>query len=343
MSVFKGEGSLSPDFLPPLLPFRESQVRQIASNMEPVSEGGRGQSTFVFGPPGIGKTASVRFVFRQFEEQFPGVKTVYVNCWDSNTSVAVMSRITNDIGLFVPRRGLGKDEVAARFSEAMSKSKHGVVVCLDEVDQLISKEPGALYSLVKGDQTGREVTLVMISNNPHILSRLESRVLSRLSVDEVEFRPYKIGEMKDILAERARLAFKSFDSAAVMMAANHALQKGGDVRVGLQCLQRAGRLAEREGASKLAASHVSSVLKGVSEARPAVVKGRLGAHEKVIVDIVNEDSPLSLSQLYEVYSKTVENPSSLRMVQDYVKHLADCGMLRLSERKVGGKRMIYRF
>lgn len=342
-SVFRNESVLSPDFLPEMLPFRETQIKQVAANIEPAAHGKKGQNTFIFGSPGIGKTATVRYVFRQMEEEYPAVKTIYINCWDFNTSIAVMSKITNDLGMFVPRRGLGKDEINERFVEAISKSKKGIVVCLDEVDQLISKEHGALYSLLRvGQYTGKDLTLVLISNDPHVFSSLESRVMSSLNSDDVEFRPYDINEMKNILSERSKAAFNSVDSAAILLAANQAVNMGGDVRIGLQCLQKAGRIAEKSGAAKLLASHLKDTIKEVKNPRSQIIKGKIGENEKAIVDIVNKTGEMSFTELYEKYSSKVEKPVSMRMVQDYVKHLAAAKMIRMSERKVEGKRMIYK-
>ncbi len=343
MSVFKNEEILSPEYIPEILPHRENQIKQIANNLEPASEGRKGQNTFVFGPPGIGKTATVKFIFRKFEEEYSGIKTIYINCWDFNTSIAVLSKITTELGMFIQRRGLGKDEINERFVEVLSKTKSNVVVCLDEVDQLITKEPGALYNLLRVNQyTDKNLTLVLISNNPHIFSKLESRVLSSLNADEIEFKPYKIDEMKNILAERARYAFVSADGAAIMLAANLAIQRGGDVRIGLQCLQKAGRIAEKRGERKLIASHVREILTNVKDARAEILKKKISENEKVLVDIVNKSKSLSFMELYDKYAKEVGNPVSVRMAQDYVKHLAQAKMIKLSERKVDGKRMIYR-
>jgi hypothetical protein len=71
------------------------------------------------------------------------------------------------------------------------------------------------------------------------------------------------------------------------------------------------------------------------------VKKKISDNEKVLVNIVNKSGELSFLELYDKYAKSVENPVSVRMVQDYVRHLAQSKMLRLSERKVDGKRMIY--
>lgn len=342
MPVFKNEEILSPDYLPEELPFRETQIKQVAGNIEPAGKNKKGQNTFIFGAPGIGKTATVKFIFRNLEEEYPNVKTVYINCWDFNTSIAVLSKITTDMGTFVARRGFGKDEINQKFIEALSKTRGSLVVCLDEVDQLIMKEPGALYDLLRVNQyTDRSVTLVMISNNPHILSRLESRVLSSLSSEDIEFKPYNIDEMKSILSKRAKEAFASFDSAAILLAANQAVQRGGDVRVGIQCLQKAGRLAEKKGEKKLTTACVKDAITEVKNPREQAVKKKLGEGEKLIVDIVNKSGSMSFTELYEKYAKSSENPVSVRMVQDYVKHLAQAKMVRLSERKVEGKRIIY--
>lgn len=342
MAVFKNEDVLSPEYIPEILPHRETQIKQIASNLEPVNEGRKGQNTFVFGPPGIGKTATAKFIFRKFEEEYSNIKTIYINCWDFNTSIAVLSKITTDLGAFVTRRGLGKDEINQRFVEALSKARSNVVVCLDEVDQLITKEPGALYNLLRVDQyTDKDVALVLISNNPHIFSKLESRVLSSLNADEIEFRPYNINEMKSILAERAKHAFVSFDSAAILIAANSAVQKGGDVRIGLQILQKAGRIAEKRGDKKLGAGHMKEILANIKSPRPEILRKKISGNERALVDIVNKSKSLSFTELYDRYASKAENPVSVRTVQDYVKHLANAKMIKLSERKVDGKRMVY--
>lgn len=340
-SVFRDESALSPEFLPDMLPFRETQIKQVADNIAPSGDSRRGQNTFIFGPPGIGKTATMKFIFRQFEEEFPQIKTIYINCWDFNTSIAVMSKITIDLGVFVSRRGLGRDEINQRFIEALKKSGRNIVVCLDEVDQLIAKDSGALYDLLRVNQyTDVGVTLVMISNDEHIFSKLESRVLSSLSKDDVEFKPYKIGEMKSILEDRAKVAFKSVDRAAVLLAANHAVQKGGDVRVGLQCLQKAGRLAQKSDGSRLSVGHVKEAIVDVKNPKSEIVKKKISENEKILVNIVNKHGPMSFTELYEKYCRKVENPVSVRMVQDYVKHLSGSKMIKLSERKVGGKRIV---
>src|SRR5437867_2384719 len=133
--IFKNEEVLYPEFLPEMLPHREDQVKRLAQNLSPAGEGRRPQNTFFYGAPGIGKTATTKFVFREFEN-YSGVKTVYINCWDFKTSLATLSQITIELGFPIQRRGWAKDEIFSRLVEALKKTKKGIVICLDEVDQL---------------------------------------------------------------------------------------------------------------------------------------------------------------------------------------------------------------
>lgn len=341
MPVFKNEEVLSQEYLPDILPHREMQIQTVAKNLLPVAKGKSAQNIFIFGGPGLGKTAVTKFVFRNFEEEYPNVKTIYVNCWECNTSIALLSKLTIELGMMVARRGLGKDEVMGRFLEIFGKTRKGVVVCLDEVDQLIHKDQNVLYDLLRLRQNvGKDIGLVMISNNPHIFAKLEPRVRSSLNTDEIEFKPYTLEEMKDILQERVEHAFASVENGVVALAANHAVKNGGDVRIGLQVLQRAGRIGEGEDANKLKVSHVREVLKEVGRVKPEILKENISEKEREVVKVVEKVGESSFSNLYKAYCKKVRNPVSERMFQDYVKHLGEIGLINVSKEKISHKRII---
>ncbi|MFH1623479.1 MAG: AAA family ATPase, partial [Candidatus Aenigmatarchaeota archaeon] len=204
--VFANEEVLSTEHLPDALPHREGDIQQLAHNIKPAARGSRPQNTFVFGPPGIGKTAVVRYVFREFEEYSEAVRCVYVNCWDFRTSASLLTQVIIELGVFVQRRGWSRDEIMQKLVEALNKRAKALVVCLDEVDQL---DPDALYDLLRINQYVRTpVGIVFVSNNPHVFAKAEPRIRSSLGVEEVEFKPYTLDEMKDILGRRAKDAFR---------------------------------------------------------------------------------------------------------------------------------------
>jgi cell division control protein 6 len=320
-TIFKNEYALSFEYLPELLPHREQEIKLLAKNIEPASKNRKPQNTFIFGPPGIGKTAVTKFVFREFEENYSNVKTIYINCWDFNTSVSIISKICLDLGVFVQRRGWAKDEILNRLLGFLNKNNKAIIVALDEVDQLIFKDSNALYDLLRINQyTKVPFGVVFISNDPLVFSNVEPRIKSSLAIDEIEFKPYNLEEMKDILKERASLAFYSFDNAIITLAANHAIKKGGDVRAGLEVLLRAGRLAEEKNDNKVKVEHAKKVLKKITKVKPKILKEKITDHEKTILKILTKDG-MNFKELYKKYAEIVEKPLTEKMVKNYLKHL----------------------
>jgi cell division control protein 6 len=340
--VFKREEALSTEYVPKMLPHRGNEIKQIAKNILPASRGRKPQNTFIFGPPGIGKTAVAKNVFREFEEYSDRVRTVYVNCWDFKTPTALLTKVTTDIGFFTQRRGWGKDEVISRLIESLNKTNKGLIVALDEVDQM---KKDALYDLLRLNQYVKNpIGIIFISNYQHVFADVEPRIRSSLAIEEQEFKPYTIVEMKDILTSRAHDAFRSFEPAAVMLCANQAVQKGGDVRVGLQCLLKAGREAERDEVKKLKVKHVKAIMKHVKEAKPQVLKKKVSEHEKLLLNVLSVTKRMTAGELYNKYSELAEKkghkPVSDRAVRDFINHLADTGLIEITEKKVGKSRLI---
>jgi len=337
--IFKNEEILSPEYLPEILPHRENQIKLLADNLLATSKGRR-QNTFIFGPPGIGKTATVRYVFREFED-YSGIKTIYINCWDCKTATAVLSHLAISLGLFVQRHGWSKDEVIERLLEGLKKWGKGVVVCLDEVDQLIFRDASVLYDLLRINQYVKNpVSVVFISNNPHVFAKVEPRIKSSLSVEELEFKPYTLQEMKDILEERVKNAFIAVEKGVVLLAANRAVQMGGDVRIGLDCLLKAGRLAEQEGADLVKVEHVKRIIKEVEPAKPKILKEKINEHEKVLLEILEKEKRLSSGDLYRKYCEVYPNPVSDRAFRDLVKHLQELKLIRIKKGKSRNLRMV---
>jgi cell division control protein 6 len=340
--IFKDESALSTEYLPPMLPHREDQIQQLARNLLPASKGRKPQNTFIYGGPGIGKTATVRYVFREFEEYSDRVKCVYVNCWNFKTAVAVFSEAARILEVFVQRRGWSKDEVMARFVEVVKKSKKNLIVCLDEVDQL---EHDALYDLLRIEQyVDKPIGLVFISNFKDVFADTEPRIRSSLAVEELEFKPYTMLEMKGILAERAKCALHSIDPAAIMLCANHAVQKGGDVRVGLECLLKAGHAAEDGGASRVSAEHVKKILRAVHAAKPKILREHISNTEGMIMKILGDGKSWKSGELYEAYKKMAKSKSSKpitdRAFRDCVNHLAEIGLITIAPKRIGSDRII---
>jgi cell division control protein 6 len=139
---------------------------------------------------------------------------------------------------------------------------------------------------------------------------LDPRVLSSLSEEELVFRPYDADELKNILSERAVLAF--FDSAlsagALALCAALAAAEHGDARRALDLLRVAGEVAERKGATGVVDEHVREAEKHIEHNR--VVEGlkNLTLHSKLVVlsvyhlKLANVNSAVT-GDIYDVYSE----------------------------------------
>jgi cell division control protein 6 len=336
-TIFVREDVLSPEFLPEILPHRENQIQVIADNIKPAAFGKKPQNTFIFGAPGIGKTATTKYIFRQFEEYSERVKTIYINCWDYKTAHAVLSKIAIDLGQFVQRRGMGKDEIIEKLAEACNRSKKSIVVALDEVDQLVFANQEALYDLLRiGQYVNNPFGFIFLSNHSDIFVKLEPRIKSSLNINEVQFKSYNQDEMKDILQKRAELAFNKIEVGVVGLAAYHAVKKGGDVRAGLEILLKAGRAADKENSSRLLVSHVRKVVGDVEKPKPKILKGKISESERQLVTIVEEKKELTTGELFEEYKKRFGELSE-RRVRELINHLEETGLVKSRKALLGSK------
>jgi len=336
-TIFVREDVLLPEFLPDILPHRENQIQLIADNIKPAAFGRKPQNTFLFGAPGIGKTATTRFIFRQFEEFSDRVKTIYINCWDYKTAHSVLSKIALDIGQFVQRRGMGKDEIIEKLAEGCKKSKKSVVVALDEVDQLIFNDQEVLYDLLRiGQYVDNPFGFVFISNHPDVFAKLEPRIRSSLNIDDLHFKPYTLEEMKDILQKRAELAFRNIQPGVVALAGYHAVKKGGDVRAGLEILLKAGRVADRENSNKLLVGHVRKVVGEVERPKPKILKEKISEEERQLMEIIEEKKELTAGELFDEYKKRFGELSE-RRVRELINHLEETCLIKSRKALLGSK------
>ncbi len=334
-TVFKDESILYPDHLPETLPHREGELEELASAVKPIISNRRPRNVFVFGPPGVGKTASSNFVLRELKEN-TDVVAFYLNCWKHNTRHAVLTQLCYKLGTFAPRRGTATDEIFEKFSEIMNKRRTKLVVVLDEIDRLLIRDGSrVIYDLLRpGDRLDSPISLILISNDKFALRRLDDRTRSSLNETEIGFEPYNAAELKDIYRERAKHAFipGMVKESAIAATSQFVAENGGDARLGLECLLRAGQAAEGEiGMSEIRPFLVSA--KGVRLKER--LKGLPKTHTQIMraVALLSKEGESTISG--EVFSK-FEEISGDASERTYRKHLSELEELGLvSTEKTG--------
>lgn len=317
-TVFRNEEMLSPEYLPQQFPHREGQIKALADTIKPALHGRRPHNTFVFGPPGVGKTAVVKYVFKELEE-FERVAPIYINCWEYNTRHAVLSRVLNTLGGFAPRRGVATDEIFEHLVSHLGQKKVVPVIALDEVDQLIANDGSQLfYDILR---YGGAIGIIAISNDVFVARDLDARVKSSLAQEELIFKPYTEAELRDIIRERLKEAFRvgKVESGVLELCASAAAKNGGDVRFALECLWKAGRQADSDG-SLLTKAILEEVVRKTGDIYVEELIASLSAHEAQILRCLC-GGPLMTGELYEHYSKSAKEPVADRTFRNYISRL----------------------
>ena len=231
-----------------------------------------------------------------------------------------------------------------KLVEVLRKSKKALIVCLDEVDQLVKKDESALYELLRLDQyVENPLGLVMISNYSDVFVDIEPRIKSSLCVEEIQFKPYTLQEMKDILTQRCKEAFRPgvVEEGVALLCANHAVTRGGDVRIGLECLRKAAKISELEGSEKLKVEHVKKVLKDVKSVKLEIMRSMVKGVEKNIIELLKKKDCMLSTELWNEYKKEFGNISQTAL-RTHLKHLESIGLIKIRQsRRVTRGRKCY--
>ncbi len=343
--VFRDREVLRHDYVPDILPHREEQIRCIGQICAPVLRGSRCSNVLVYGKTGTGKTAVVKYVLSRLSnranEVGAHVKVCYVNCQLLSTEYRILSKLCVALNVTVPFTGLAVGEVFDRFRKALDSHKFLFIVVLDEIDALTEARGDILlYELTRINTTLHysKASIVGISNDLGFKELLNPRVMSSLSEEEVVFRPYDAAELRDILLDRARLAFHDgvlFDGALSLCAALAAAEHG-DARRALDLLRVAGELGEREGSEAITEDHIRRAERRIEHDRIRDALENLPIHSKLVLCSVYLLSKAKINYavtggIYEIYcelcSQTGLTPLTQRRVSSLVNELDVIGLL----------------
>jgi len=343
--VFRDREVLRHDYLPDRLPHREQQIRQLGETVAPILKGARCSNIFIYGKTGTGKTAVTKYVLNHLEmkaKEFDApVRFCYVNCRLVGSEYRIFASLCQSIGLSIPFTGLSVGEVFDRFRTGLGASRVLFIIVLDEADVLIKdRGDGLLYELTRINEAlgYSRVSLIGISNDLRLKEFLDPRVLSSLSEEEMVFRPYDAAELKNILAERTRSAFRedALSDSALSLCAALAAAEHGDARRALDLLRVAGEVAERTGASVVTEDHVREAEKHIEHNRVVEALRNLTLHSKLVVMSVYQLNKASLhraitGEIYEVYNEVCAEmgvaPLTQRRLSSLVNELDSMGLL----------------
>jgi len=342
--LFRDERVFRPDYLPAELLFRERQIAEIAHSMRPAAQGRQPQNLLLYGPSGTGKTSSARFVLRELADYSQRALPIYLNCWEYGTRHAVLHAMLEGIGMMAPKRGLGTDEIMEKITGGLRQSGKIPILVLDEVDRLFAASPEeqrVLYDLGRMPEIhGLQIGLVGITNNREALVKADARTRSSLMQGEVEFAKYSPQELKGILNERSKLGYceGALGGEVIPLCAAISAKNGGDARVAIALLWKAGVEAEKIGAKKVGTEHVKSVQeKCIREAKTLGIRKEeeLAELERRIIKVIAaEGGSVESGKLYELLGVTGGEERTVRL---HVAKMVKSGVLEEKDTRERGR------
>lgn len=341
-SIFRNEDAFAPEYLPEAIVGRESEVKELAFALRPISENRRPQSVVVYGPPGTGKTCTVKHVLAQLQEYTSRCFPIYLNCWNHPSRVSILTKVAEEIGMFVPRRGVAVDEIWGEIVSVLRQAKKVPVVVLDEADVVAGEEQSVFYDFLRmRENEGLDVGVLAITNRGEVLSQLDSRIRSSFLQSFMEFRKYTPAELKGIVQARAREGLRAgaYDGEVIGMCSGFGAKNGGDARVALNLLWLAGRNAEKEGRGSISVEDVEAVKGRVLESMKNERIEELEEMDRKIVELVKKagDSGVGTREIYDAVGKNE------RTVRLHLGKLESMGLIEVASAGEGGRSRKFRF
>jgi cell division control protein 6 len=346
-SLVKNRQALTIDYVPEKLPFRDEEIRALAQVLSTIFKGARPSNLLLFGKPGTGKTAAARSVVdrlaKKASELNTDVTVLFVNAKIAGGSAyKVVFEIAEELGINreqekqVHFTGLSMGEATDRVLHFIERKKLNLVLVIDEIDSLVDRSgDDILYNFTRANQNmkGGFIALIGISNSLTFKDKLDPRVRSSLSEEEIVFNPYSVDQLRQILQERARLAFSedAISDAAINLCAAIAGREHGDARKAIDLLRVAAELAEREGATKVDEKHVRASEDSIERDAPFVALKNAPMHHKLVILAIIKSTNGTTGKVYDVYlslSKQAEQkPLTQRRLTQIISELDLLGLV----------------
>ena len=315
-SLIRSWQFLNIDYVPEKLPFRDEETKTLAQVLSPIFKNTRPSNLLLFGKPGTGKTAVARNVVERLSKKSTELKmhidVLFINAKTAGSAYKILFEIAEELGINkeqakqVHFTGLSMGEATDRILQFIQKRKLNIILVIDEIDSLVDKNgDDILYNFTRANQKMKDcfITLIGISNSLTFKDKLDPRVRSSLSEEELVFNPYTVEQLRLILQERAKVAFSegTISDATVNLCAAIAGREHGDARKAINLLRVSAELAEREGAARVDEKHVRAGEDRIERDAPFIALKKETTHNKLVVLAIMKSQSGTTGDVYDGY------------------------------------------
>lgn len=269
-SIFHDRSKLSSRYIPNELHHREKEMSLLLTMFK---DSYIKPDEFLFSTPqivgrsGIGKTSTILKFSKMLENEFIKsgltLKVAYINLkLQGGNKYAVYRFLLEKIAPELPSQGLSAEEMLRYLLSYLTENKLYTLIILDEIEFLLrsNKDSGIIYDFTRLNEFDLSkhcnvIGVVFIARSTDFHDKIDSSELSTLGRLPIEFKPYSIDEISDILLTRTSESFNPnvvgtdiIDEVSLITTSS---QVGGDVRYALDLLLYAGNLAEANGSERI--------------------------------------------------------------------------------------------
>ncbi|MFA5259060.1 MAG: ORC1-type DNA replication protein [Candidatus Pacearchaeota archaeon] len=302
-TLFMNPEAFDFDFVPEEFMFRQEQMQELISCVNPATHRKRPVNCILCGDPATGKTTSIKKIFEELKE-YSHIITVYINSRVHNTTFRVYSEINRKLfGYTPPESGIPVTSLYQKIFEKLKEENKVLLIALD--DCVFLEDPDeVIYQLSRANEVYPGVKVGILA----VLSEKEKYIIEDKSASVfrpriIEYFLYEEEEILEILKIRAKIGFYPgvVNEDILRIIANHALEQ--DLRFGIELLRQSAIEAECKSERKILESHVekafSSILKKVKPGK------EIDEKEKTILDILAVKNYNS-GELYKLANKKLK-------------------------------------